>query len=78
MGGASLRLAMLIRQLISTDFRQPREQSRSTAIACEMSDGLDQGTLDQYLRVAGSNAVLRAIKATSLWRAILKNSSNAR
>src|ERR1700731_665868 len=50
MGRASLHLAMLIRQLISTDFRQPREQCRLTAIACEMLDGLDQGTLDDILQ----------------------------
>jgi hypothetical protein len=44
---------MLVRQFISTNFRQPREQGRLTAIACEMSDGLDQGTLDDVFQGGG-------------------------
>src|SRR6202051_157722 len=72
MGGASIRLAMLIRQLISTDFRQPREQCRLTAIACEMSDGLDQGTLDDILQGGGVQRRSACDKGYEAGRAVLE------
>src|ERR1700738_3579477 len=72
MDGAPFRLAVCIYQLISTDFRQPREQCRLTAIACEMSDGLDQGTLDDVLQGGGVQRRSSCDKGYEPGRAVLE------